>query len=269
MADLSDVETALIGRLVELLYPDGLDQPSAVGATCRIYRGWPSPASLNADLSAGIANITVFPASTPDEILPRYFDQTDIAPVKPRLSAAVANNSVTFSGTADAGQTVGLLVDNLPITYRTAYADTPDLVAANLAATVSAVRAATNSGATVTIPGARTLVVRISTPAKVIRQLRRQRKELQISCWCPSPALRDKLCATIDPGMTASQFISLPDGSQSHIVFAGNQVFDQSQNASLYRRDLCYFCEYSIVGIEIAPVMIFGELVSGAARSTI
>ena len=269
MADLSDIENALIGRLVSILYPEGLDQPSTVGATCRIYRGWPSPASLNNDLSAGIANITVFPASTPDEILPRYFDQTDIAPVRPRLSATVANNSVTLSGTADAGQTVGLLVDNLPITYRTADADTPDLVAASLAAAVSAVRVATYSGATITIPGARTMVVRIATPAKVIRQLRRQRKELQISCWCPTPALRDKLCATIGPGVTESQFISLPDGSQSHIVFSGNHVFDQSQNASLYRRDLSYFCEYSMVSVETSPVMIFGELVSGATRSII
>ena len=269
MADLSDVENALIGRLVSLLYPEGLDRPSTVGATCRIYRGWPSPASLNTDLSAGIANITVFPAATPDEILPRYFDQTDVVPVSPRLSATVANNKVTLSGAADAGQTVGLLVDNLPITYRTVDADTPELVAANLAVAVAAIRAATYSGATITIPGARTVAVRISTPAKVIRQLRRQRKELQISCWCPSPALRDRLCATIDPGMAESRFIALPDGSHSHIAFAGNHVFDQSQNASLYRRDLCYFCEYSIVSLETVPVMIFGELVSGAARSLI
>ena len=61
MADQSDVEIALVNVVAAALYPDGTDKFSVPGPDCRIYRGWPNSAALDADLAAGKINVTVFP----------------------------------------------------------------------------------------------------------------------------------------------------------------------------------------------------------------
>ena len=42
MADQADVETALAAIVANALYPKGTAAPSAVGCTCRVYRGLPT-----------------------------------------------------------------------------------------------------------------------------------------------------------------------------------------------------------------------------------
>ena len=61
MADQSDVEIALVSVVSAALYPNGTDEASVPGPDCRIYRGWPNSAALDADLAAGKINVTVFP----------------------------------------------------------------------------------------------------------------------------------------------------------------------------------------------------------------
>ena len=53
MADESDVETTLATLVTAQIYPQGTNAPSALGPLVRIYRGWPNPTALNADLAAG------------------------------------------------------------------------------------------------------------------------------------------------------------------------------------------------------------------------
>ena len=54
--------------------------------------------------------------------------------------------------------------------------------------------------------------------------------------------------------------ITLADETKAHIRYVSTQVYDQSQNALLYRRDLCYLCEYTMLSGTAAPVMLFGNL---------
>ena len=62
------------------------------------------------------------------------------------------------------------------------------------------------------------------------------------------------------------RFIDLPDGTQGRVIYSGTSVFDQSQDALLYRRDL------SISGRirdtywpRSQPAMLFGDLQLNAA----
>ena len=50
MADQSDVEQALAAVVAAVLYPGGTTAASLVGVACRVHRGWPDAASLDADL---------------------------------------------------------------------------------------------------------------------------------------------------------------------------------------------------------------------------
>lgn len=66
MPDLSDVETALVALCAVAAYPAGTDQTSACGVPVKVYRSWPSADALNADMTVGVANISVFPISGDD-----------------------------------------------------------------------------------------------------------------------------------------------------------------------------------------------------------
>jgi hypothetical protein len=267
MADLSDVENALVTEVIDALYPDKVSQLSIVGATCRVYRGWPLTASLNSDLASGVVNVTIFSATKRDEVLDTYFDRLYTTVSSSTLIVSIAGQNVTISGLVAGNQVVGLLVDGIPYSYGVRITDTVDSIAANLTALISASRASSVSGATVTIPDVRTLTARVVTSATVSEGLRRQRREIQVSCWCPSAALRDSVCQIVDLGLTSVPFVALVDETKAHVHYASTQVYDQSQNALLYRRDLCYMCEYTIISGTVAPVMLFGDLVRSGNSS--
>ena len=52
------------------------------------------------------------------------------------------------------------------------------------------------------------------------------------------------------------------------MTYAGTTVFDQSQDALLYRRDLLYQIEYPTIIIASQPAMLFGDLLLNAANFT-
>lgn len=259
MADLSDVENAVVVEVTDALYPQGISQASIVGTTCRVYRGWPITASLNTDLAAGVVNVAIFPANKPDEVSDPYFDHsyTTISPTS--LIASVTGQSVTFSGLVATGQVVGLLIDGVPFSYVVNASDTSQSIAANLAVLINVTRVVSVSDSTITVPAVGSLIARAVTKATLSQALRRQRRGIDVSCWCPSATLRDSVCQTVDIALTSSPFIPLADETMAHVRYISTQVYDQSQNALLYRRDLCYLFEYTSISQTFAPVMLFGD----------
>lgn len=259
MADQTDVETVLATLAAAALYPSGTSNPSVPGPDCRIYRGWPVPAALDADLAAGRINVTVFPLEFKLRNVTRYPAQW--APLEvsvPALQASVSGVSATFYGTASAAQLAGLLVDGRTYVYRTQANDTPELVAANLAALVRADRIALLTHASVAIPGAAQIEARTVADGGVLMELRRQEQHFRITAWCPDPASRDATASCIDADFAARRFIDLPDGTQGRLLYAATAVFDQSQDAALYRRDLIYSVEYATTRSTTQPAMLFG-----------
>src|SRR3954452_21631098 len=113
MADQSDIENALASLISVALYPNGFDAPSVPGPPCRIYRGWPNSAALDADLAAGKINVTVFPGGGDSRTTTRYAEHWMGEPPRPTLTAIIDGTTVTFGGTADIGQIAGILVDGV------------------------------------------------------------------------------------------------------------------------------------------------------------
>jgi hypothetical protein len=269
MADLADVEAAIVERVVDMLYPNGVSEASTVGATCRVYRGWPSPAGLNTDLAAGVANISIYPATSADEVLPPYLDVAYPTVLPDSLTFSANGQSLTLAGVIANSHAVGLLVDGIPYSCDISQSDTIQIVMANIAAAIRIDRVVTLTGTSLTIPGLKTLSARLITRATVSRGLRRQGKEVQVSCWCPSPALRDSISKAVDSGMANAAFLDLVDGTKARVRYVSTQVYDQSQNALLYRRDLCFMCEYTVIESTEAPIMLFGDLVTNGRNSLV
>ena len=260
MADQSDVETELVMLASEALYPSGTEESSVPGPVCRVYRGWPKAAALNADLAAGRINVTVFPSSSAMRNTTRYPDEWVTVPCSPALTVTVSGISVTFGGAASFGQLAGVLVDGRSYAYRTTNSDTPASVAANIAALARADTIVALTLATLTFQGAGDVQARVVADASGLMEVRRQIQSFRIICWCPTPLLRDATAAAIDSSLATTRFITLSDDSAARLIFAGTTVFDQSQNAMLYRRDLVYTVEYATTVTGLQPSMLFGSL---------
>ncbi len=269
MADQSDVEKALVTIVTAALYPNGTTQPSVPGCDCRIYRGWPNSASLDADLSAGIVNVTVFPAGGSTRTTTRYSEQWIGATAQPTLTAQITGSTVTFGGTAELGQIAGILADGTGYAYRICAGDNNQSVAANLASMIRANSIVQLSAGSITIAGVRNLQARVVVDAPVQQEVRRQEQGFRVTCWCPTPATRDATAIALDLSLSAERFLSLADGTSGRLTYAGTTEFDQSQNARLYRRDLTYNVEYATVLSALLPAMLFGNLEMNALSVTV
>ena len=261
MADQSDVEVALVNVVSTALYPNGTSEASIPGPDCRIYRGWPNSAALDADLAAGKINVTIFPGGGTCHTTTRYAERWAGAAAQSTLTVAVDGTSVTFGGTANVGHIAGILVDGTSYAYRTQSGDTPQSVAANLASMARGDSIVHLSYSTLTIAGAGNLLARVVADAQVQQEVRRQEQGFRVTCWCPTPATRDAVASAVDQALSTQRFIALSDGTSGRLTYAGNTVFDQSQNARLYRRDLTYNVEYPTIVSSTHPAMLFGDLV--------
>jgi len=261
MADMSDVEEALLRLAAGVVYPQGPQAPSLVGRACRLYRGWPQGAALDADLAAGRVHVTVVPEARPQAVTTRHPDRWEtMDTLAPGLVIDVAGRSATVSGSAHPGQVAGLMVDGIAVVHRTAPGDTVEMVAAVLATYLRVRRVVTVEGATLTVAGSGKMVARVVADRTLRRETRRQRQLFRLTAWCPEPALRDRLSAAIDAALSELDFIDLPDGTRGRLLFRGASVSDQGRAAWLYRRDQLYAVDYATTVQQTLPAMIFGEL---------
>ncbi len=219
MADQSDAEIALAILATTALYPNGPDGPSVPGPPCRVYRGWPNPAALDADLAQGRINVTIFAGNAAPRPTTRFAEEWLAAPAVPTLAVSLSDTFVTISGSADPGQLIGVRVDGQPYAYRTQANDTPALVAATIASQIRVARIVHLRGCSFDVPGATDLLARVVVDRPAIQEIRRQRLAIRVSCWCPSPATRDATATAIDAAFAMAPFITLSDGStgQNHI----------------------------------------------------
>jgi hypothetical protein len=273
MADQSDVETALSAAVSTALYPNGAEQASIIAGTetCRIYRGWPAATPLEADLAAGVVNVTIFPATAAPQETTRYPPTWQVPSlIAPTLTVAVTGVAVSFAGKAAAGQVAGIAVDGATYSYVVRATDTTASVAASLAAPIRAAgRIVQISGATLSLPGAGRILARVVQSQNAIRETRRQRQEFKIICWCPTPMLRDQVAGAIDAALSGVYFLPLADGTGGRLTLGGGATSDQAENARLYRRDLVYLVDYPTTEASILPSMLFGTGTLGSAAGVI
>jgi hypothetical protein len=268
MPDQSDAENALAQLVTDTLYPSGAGAASTIGTTVRVYRGWPNSAALDADLAAGIVNVTIFPVPGATRDTTRYPPVWRSDTATPSLTATVNGTTATFAGIAATGQLAGMLVDGKAYVHRLGLNETPPLVAAILGAAIIADRPAIVVGASVTTPGT-IPIARTAADATATAEVRRQAQTFRITAWCPNPSLRDAICAAIDPAFAATPFVTLIDGSAGRLRFVSTTTFDQSQDAALYRRDLLYSVEFPTTLAANQPSMLFGTVGLGAAVITV
>jgi len=261
MADQADVESALAAVIANALYPAGTAGPSAVGLTCRVYRGMPTAPALDADLARGVVHVSVLGDVAGVRNVTRYPRRwVSVAPVSAVLTVAVEGVSATFAGQCAGGQLAGVIADEATFAYAVQASDSAATVASNMAALLRAAGLIVDyAGTTISVPGARRFVARVVSGAGALQEIKRQAQEFKISMWCPDPARRDAVAPVVDEALAGVNFIPLADGSYARVIFANSDAQDGAADAVLYRRDLTYSVEYPTTVSQVIPAMLFGD----------
>jgi hypothetical protein len=259
MADLSDVESALVSAITAAVYPSGTSGASAVGAPCRIGRGWPTSDQLDTDLAAGNVTISVFPQPGGVRNTVKYerFWQVGTAG-SPTLTVSTNENVVTFAGIGGTGQIAGVLWQGKPFAYVVQAADTPATVALAFAGYIAG---ATVSGAVLTLPvGGDYPLASVVGTSTMNEEIGREEQVFVISLWCPSPTTRDATGKVLQPALRAIDFLTLADNSAGWMRYRGERVDDFPSKDALWRRDLLYTVDYPTNLYQTAVALMFAGL---------
>jgi hypothetical protein len=258
---MSDVEAALVSAVSSVLYPGGLSAQAIVGSGARVYRGWPMPAALDADLMLGVLNVSVSAVPNSARNTTRWGVCAWAPPASPGVMVTVSDNTVDFSGVPNAGDVAGLLVDEATYVYQVQAGDSAGLVAAALADLVRRDRICRLQGSVVTVPGAVRLVARTLALQVSTAELARQEQGFRIAVWSPSPGMRDAACSAIGSTLAQTAFLTLADQTGGRVRYRNTASFDEGQGAGVYRRDLVYDVEYATTAVSMLPAMLFGDVV--------
>jgi hypothetical protein len=249
MADISEVQTTLVGLIAGALYPNGTAQPSTVGAGCKVGSGWPSKPQLDADLDAGIVNVSVYPTSLEHKTSRHMQTWQQINHNAPTVTLTGAGRAITVGGTLPTpyfAQNVAILIGGHAYAYTVQQSDTLTTIASALASMIAADYAGTtSSGAVITLPaGSPQYTLRTGGTATMGKEVKRQSRVVRIVIWAPTPALRDAVAKVLDPMLAQINFLTLPDGFAGRLLYHHSDLVDLQEKANLYRRDLCYSVEY-------------------------
>lgn len=258
MSDISDVQTALVALAAQVLYPNGTSQPSILGSDIKAYAGWPTANTLDTDLASGKCHVTVF-ALPQERNVTRYsrdWQQQQIG--AQTVTLTVAGQTVTVGGAVSVPQNVMLRVDATDYVYSVQQGDTLTGIATALATMIPG---ASSSGPTVTLPATSNLTAaRVGSGGKLVRELRRQERMLQITVWAAKPEDRDTVAKALDFVMAKTDRITMADGVSARVIYRGSPQTDGLQKAALYRRDLHYTVEYATTETTEATQIVANQL---------
>jgi hypothetical protein len=242
MADLSDVMTTLVNLAQTAVYPNGTGSPSVANVDVRIFPGWPIPASLDADLASGKANVSIYPTSMERNTTRFDLEWQDSIINPATLTLKVNNNTVTVVGTVSIPQTCMVIVNGIGYAYSVQANDTLTTIAQGISVLISG---SSSIGAVVTIPSAHSLVGNISTSGVGVQEVKRQERVFMISAWCPSDPIRTSIASAMDVLFSSTERITLPDNYFARIKYVNSHQTDMIEKYRCYRRDLNYAVEYA------------------------
>ncbi|TXD58865.1 hypothetical protein FUT88_13390 [Ralstonia sp. TCR112] len=248
MADLTDVSSALVLLIDGVLYPNGDAQSPASGVPAtRIYPGWPVPGQLDADLAAGIANVSVFNRPEARNTTRYQTVPQDMTVTAPTLTLTINGRTVTVGGTVAAGVNTAVIVGTSAFTYQTVANDTLSTIAAALASQINAAYpGTTSSGAVITLPntGPPINAARVGGSGQQMTEAGRVEQVFQITVWANTPDNRKAIAKLITPAIMATRFLTLADGTAARVILKGQRDDDVPQKELLFRRDIMVTVEY-------------------------
>jgi hypothetical protein len=266
MADLSDVQSVLVGLIAGWLYPQGGSGNSVLGFPVRIGQGWPTAASLDPDLYDGVANISIY-ANPMERKTTRYLQGWQIQKSNaPTLTLNAVGRVITVGGTNPAPysqQNCAVFVNGEPYTYPVQATDTLNTIASALAAVIAiGVPGTVSAGQTIVLPsGALLGALRVGGTGTAVKVVKNQSRLFQIIVWAATSVQRSQIVNLIDPMLADMPRIGMPDGLYAHLSYHDSPQIDLGEKARLYRRDIRYMVDFSTTKTQGVAQVIVGRTV--------
>ena len=263
MADITDVEQAIISLIAAVVYPNGTGNVSAIidpisgsPVPAKTYRGWPQPAQLQPDMRSGIVNINVWRTAVGRSTTRYPMEWVTLSVPTPTVTLTILDDTVTVGGTVGAGQNAAIVVNGVGYVYAVQATDTLTSIATALATDIG--NGATSSGPVITIPSATSLGVTVGTIGSSIQEVARQIRHLQVNIWAPTPAIRDAAAKLLVPALRSTLRLSMPDGSSVRVMTdSDGDDNDGDQKEIVYRRMIPVPVEYATTNTsETATVVV-------------
>jgi hypothetical protein len=250
MADLSEVRDQLVQLVTNVVFPNGTDAPSIIGTPVIVYPGWPDPTTLQDDITKinngdadGRVHVTVYPRRK-EKATTRYRATAQtIDSVPAQLVLTHSGNVLTVSGAVHPSDNLAVQAGPQVFTYQVKEGDALQDIANVIAGFVPGAQA---SGLVVAYPDTVGIEhVATGGHGRQLLELRRQRREIQITVWCADDASRSRLAAPIDVALASTRFLSFSDGTGGRLVYRKSPERDERTPVKIYRRDLIYWVEYA------------------------
>jgi hypothetical protein len=84
------------------------------------------------------------------------------------------------------------------------------------------------------------------------QEIQRRKRDFQITVWASTHDLRDPVAKAIDSALANINVLPVSDGSSAILRYSTSTQDDSNQKQGVYRRDLFYSVEYSIVLTSVA-----------------
>jgi hypothetical protein len=235
MADLTDVLNTLSDSVSGFVYPTGKSNPSIAAVNVNIEPGWPVRETLDDQIRAGNALITIFPEET--ESIGPIFERVQVLNTQsaPTITATVSVDTITIGGTVTLPQAIVTVVNGTNYGYALQEADTTDTIATNIAALLPSASAIGN---VITVLGSYSLDTVVSTAYTSSVDLGRQNRSIMISCWCPTPQIRTTLGSAIIVYFKTNYRILLPDNFWANLFYQHTREIDMLEKQNVFRRDV-------------------------------
>lgn len=254
MASVDDVLHFLAKRVTDTVYPGGTALPGIVNVPVKVSPGWPVPAVLQQDISAGGVHVSVWPLPTERKVntsLGRPYHV--VSKGKPTLQITVTGNTLAVSGVASALTNVRLCIDGEGFNFHFRAGTTAEKAARSI---VQRLPRALTVLRLIIIPLASQIQVQVTTAGTAVRELHRQVREFQITVWASTPYLRNRLGAAIDSALSDQCHINLGDGAPAQMLCVRQFDSDTAENWHIYRRDLIVSVNYATTQVISAPEII-------------
>lgn len=251
MASVDEVSQYLAKRVADVLYPGGYLLPGIVNAPVKIYPGWPASLPLQSDIESGGAHVSVWPLPTERHVNTPLGRPTRLkAKGTPTLELTVNGNIIGVRGVVSAPTIVQIHLDGTGFSFQFQTGTTAEKV---LQALSLKIPRSFTVGSSVWILKVKHIKTHVSTTGTVVRELRRQIKDFQVTIWAPAPQLRNTIGTAIDAALSEYCHIDLGDGVPAQMFYVRQFDSDAAENWHVYRRDLIFSVNFATTQTITAP----------------
>ncbi|WP_291366179.1 hypothetical protein [Acetobacter sp. UBA5411] len=271
MSSVSEIENIICSTINSYVYPDNSSGTlnSTINEDIKICRGWPQEVELSKDLmsSSGISWVAVNQQPGQTKNKTRYGRQWKILDTNNSFGLSVNNITdlsykVEFSGTALQNGLAGIVVAEKAYPVPVQLGQNSDTVTSNIYDLIKSDYPTQISidGSTITSQQGVAIKGFCGENRTMYQEISRLEDIFCTSIFSPSIILRDNVENAVMESLLSSEILSNATFDRGIINFQDRKLCDNNLNANLYRVDIMWSIEFSIISTMSCPPLLWPSI---------